>query len=384
MNTEVVIKASNISKRFRIPHEKYESLKQNAINAFKKRTYSDFTALSDVSFEVRKGEFFGIVGKNGSGKSTLLKILAQIYQPTDGSVEVKGTLAPFIELGVGFNPELSARDNVYLNGAILGLTRKQIDGKFKEIIDFAELHEFVDQKLKNFSSGMQVRLAFSISIQSEADILLVDEVLAVGDTSFQKKCYDVFRSLKKQGKTIVFVTHDMGSVVEFCNRAIVISDSKKIFDGSPDEAANIYLNLNQPKEKKVEMGLLGKRLLSVTTTSGNKEKKTLKPYEDFECRVRLAKDPSIKSLGVAIFSEDDTYIFGTNTIIDDFEIGKSNEIVLKFKNPSLGSGRYYFKIGIFEKSDKDVLEFHDRVGGFQIKSTSKTHGIVVLEREWSK
>lgn len=211
---------------------------------FKKPSYEKLHALHDINFEVKKGEFFGIVGRNGSGKSTLLKIIGGIYQPTLGRVRVNGTLTPFIELGIGFNPELTGRENVFLNGAILGLTRKEIKKKYDEIVDFAELEKFMDQKLKNYSSGMQVRLAFSIAIQAHSDILLIDEVLAVGDSAFQRKCFNIFKDIKKQQKTVIFVTHDMGAVQEFCDRAMLIDNGKITLIGKSGKVARAYNELN--------------------------------------------------------------------------------------------------------------------------------------------
>ncbi|HMH30872.1 MAG TPA: ABC transporter ATP-binding protein, partial [Methylomirabilota bacterium] len=226
MSEEIAISVKNVSKDFVLPHEKVSSIKSIFTSVTKKRNKKADTqhALKDVSFEIKKGEFFGIVGRNGSGKSTMLKILAGIYQPTAGSVRTKGKLVPFIELGVGFNPELTGRENVYLNGAMLGFSDKQVKAMYKDIVDFAELERFMDQKLKNYSSGMQVRLAFSMAVRAEADILLIDEVLAVGDADFQRKCFDYFRSLKGAGTTVVFVTHDMDAVREYCDQAILIEN----------------------------------------------------------------------------------------------------------------------------------------------------------------
>ncbi len=244
-NAPTVIKVSHVSKNFVLPHEKNNSIKTAVVNVFKKKDKSaDIQhALKDISFEIKQGEFFGILGRNGSGKSTLLKILAEIYKPTKGSVKTYGKLVPFIELGVGFNPELTGRENVYLNGALLGFSRKEIDDRYDEIVEFAELKEFMDQKLKNYSSGMQVRLAFSVATRAEADILLVDEVLAVGDADFQRKCYDYFKALKKSGKTVIFVTHDMGAVREYCERAILIKDGLIAHEGKADTIADEYLKL---------------------------------------------------------------------------------------------------------------------------------------------
>ena len=246
MKEDVAVSISHVSKNFKLPHERLNSLKEHALS-FKKQTYESFHALKDIDVEVKKGEFFGIVGRNGSGKSTLLKIIGGIYQPTSGSVAVNGTLTPFIELGIGFNPELTGRDNVFLNGAILGLTKKEVLRKYDEIVEFAELEKFMDQKLKNYSSGMQVRLAFSIAMQAHNDILLIDEVLAVGDERFQRKCLNIFDQMKKdQSKTIIFVSHDMQTVQQFCDRVLVIHDSKVQYIGVAERAAIEYKKLNFP------------------------------------------------------------------------------------------------------------------------------------------
>jgi len=244
-NEQAVLSVSHVSKSFMLPHEKSTSIKSSVVNIFKSKNRSVEVqhALKDISFDIKKGEFFGILGRNGSGKSTMLKILAEIYQPTSGSVKHEGKLVPFIELGVGFNPELTGRENVYLNGALLGFSRKEIDDRYDDIVKFAELEDFMDQKLKNYSSGMQVRLAFSVATRAEADILLVDEVLAVGDADFQRKCYDFFKSLKKSGKTVIFVTHDMGAVREYCDEAILIKDGLITHKGKADMVADEYLKL---------------------------------------------------------------------------------------------------------------------------------------------
>jgi len=227
MADETVIRVENVSKNFILPHERAGSVKSIFTSLAKGlRSKETQHALKDVSFEVKKGEFFGIVGRNGSGKSTLLKILAGIYQPTEGRVGVRGKLVPFIELGVGFNPELTGRENVYLNGALLGFSKKEVAAMYDDIVKFAELERFMDQKLKNYSSGMQVRLAFSMAVRAEADILLIDEVLAVGDADFQRKCFEYFKKLKKNNKTVIFVSHDMGAVREFCDRAVLIDRSE--------------------------------------------------------------------------------------------------------------------------------------------------------------
>lgn len=242
-NEPVVVSVKNLHKSFRLPTERAWGLKQAFFNRLKGiKGYKELKILNGISFDVHKNEFIGIVGRNGSGKSTLLKTLAKIYFPEKGSVEINGTLVPFIELGVGFNPELSGRENIYLNGALLGFSNKEMDAMFDEIVDFAELRDFMDQKLKNYSSGMQVRLAFSIAIRAKGDILLLDEVLAVGDAAFQQKCADYFASIKGK-QTVVLVTHDMDDVKKYCDRAILIEKGKIKLEGDPEEVAIAYKNL---------------------------------------------------------------------------------------------------------------------------------------------
>lgn len=245
---EVVISVHNLHKEFILPQHKNTTFKQTVVNIVKKNNKVTQKVLDGVSFEINKGDFFGIVGRNGSGKSTLLKLIAGVYTPTAGQIAINGELTPFIELGVGFNPELSGRDNVYLNGALLGFNRKQMDAMYNEIVAFAELEPFMDQKLKNYSSGMQVRLAFSIAIKAENDILMFDEVLAVGDANFQEKCIKQFNKYKKEGKTIVLVTHGMATVAQFCNRVALLEYGKIDFIGGPTEAIRRYNELNQVTE----------------------------------------------------------------------------------------------------------------------------------------
>jgi ABC-type polysaccharide/polyol phosphate transport system ATPase subunit len=243
---------SHVSKGFRLPHEQYHTLKERALHPFRNRTFDLLQAVEDVTVEIKTGEFFGIVGRNGSGKSTLLKCLAGIYDTDAGSIEIRGRLSPFIELGVGFNPDLAARDNVLINAIMLGLSRSEARERFDSIVEFAELEQFMDLKLKNYSSGMQVRLAFSVAIQVDAEILLVDEVLAVGDASFQQKCFDEFTRLKSSGQTIIFVTHDMSSIEKFCDRAMLMERGQVVDIGDPAKIARQYNELNFPRMTPTE------------------------------------------------------------------------------------------------------------------------------------
>ena len=248
------LEVKHVSKSFRLPTEQANGIKQAFVNWTKGiKGYKEQHVLKDISFKVEKGDFFGLVGRNGSGKSTLLKIISQIYTPEKGTVKVNGTLIPFIELGVGFNPELTGRENIYLNGALLGFSKDEVSAMYDEIVEFAELEEFMDQKLKNYSSGMQVRLAFSIAIKAQGDILVLDEVLAVGDEAFQRKCDDFFSKMKKdKTKTVILVTHSMSSVRRYCNKAIMINQGEVASLGSIDEVVEAYTQLNLEKLGKKE------------------------------------------------------------------------------------------------------------------------------------
>jgi ABC-type polysaccharide/polyol phosphate transport system ATPase subunit len=244
------ISISHLSKTFRLPHERYHTLKERVLHPFRSKSFDILRAVDDVSLEIPRGAFHGVVGRNGSGKSTLLRCLAGIYQIDGGLIEVDGRLSPFIELGVGFNAELTARDNAIINAIMLGLSRREAEARLGDIIAFAELEEFIDLKLKNFSSGMHVRLAFAVAIQVDAEILLIDEVLAVGDAAFQQKCYSEFTRLKESGRTIVFVTHDMGAVKRFCDRATLLERGAVVDTGDPTEIARKYNELNYSLARK--------------------------------------------------------------------------------------------------------------------------------------
>jgi ABC-type polysaccharide/polyol phosphate transport system ATPase subunit len=235
---------ADLAKSFKLPHQQYSTLKERVLHPFRSTSYDTLHAVKGLSFEVAEGEFFGIVGRNGSGKSTLLKCLAGIYRADRGVAEVRGRLSPFIELGVGFNPDLTARENVLINAVMLGLSRREAAARFDHIIDFAELADFVDLKLKNYSSGMHVRLAFAVAVQADADVLLIDEVLAVGDAAFQQRCYEEFERMKRVGKTIVLVTHDMSAVQRFCHSAMLMERGDMVEIGTPERIARRYNELN--------------------------------------------------------------------------------------------------------------------------------------------
>lgn len=375
---DIALRIDSVSKQFLLPHEKKTTVKSLFTGLFKQGTTTTRQqALKNISFEVKKGEFFGIVGRNGSGKSTLLKIIAGIYQPTQGSVRVNGRLVPFIELGVGFNPELTGRENVFLNGAILGFTRKQIEANYKKIVEFAELEPFMDQKLKNYSSGMQVRLAFACATMANAEVLLIDEVLAVGDADFQRKCFDYFKQLKKVGTTVIFVTHDMNAVREYCDRAILINDSKLVLEGTPEKIAEEYTKLfstvEQPAEKidnSQRWGTGDIRFISPPKINITNNK--------ININVKAKPDKSIPELifGFSIVSPDGKDIVGTNTKIlkkkiVDIEKGSVIDISWMFEN-LFNSGKYDCNVTCTSPDGATVYDWWNAATRFTIINNEST------------
>lgn len=379
---EIAIKVSKLSKTFKLPHEKHTSLKGLFLNSFRRKSYEIQEALKDITFEVKKGEFFGIVGKNGSGKSTLLKCLAGVYMPSSGHIQIDGRLVPFIELGVGFNPNLSGRDNVFLNGALLGFNRKQMQEMYDDIVEFAELEQFMDQKLKNYSSGMQVRLAFSIAIRAKGDILLLDEVLAVGDSAFQRKCLDYFKEVKKTGKTVILVSHSMPTIEEFCDRALMLEDAKIVSIGSPMKISAEYEMANSVFSTKT----LSKKETKTSQKTSKKEAKTnqkIRPkspdvqikeiniYSDkrkttnfslddevfleVELKVRK-KQAFITSL--VLHNMDGEVIAGVNTKNDIDKLAPplgNHRLICKIAAGQFPNGPYRLTINVFEDSERQTI-----------------------------
>jgi ABC-2 type transport system ATP-binding protein len=375
MAEEVAIRVNNVSKSFRLPHERTTSVKSAFIKNFgSKRNYEVHQVLKDVSFEIKKGEFFGIVGRNGSGKSTLLKVLASIYQPTEGNIEISGKLVPFIELGVGFNPELTGRENVYLNGALLGFSSKEVRKMYKDIVDFAELERFMDQKLKNYSSGMQVRLAFSIAIRAHSDILLIDEVLAVGDADFQRKCYNYFHKLKKGRTTVIFVTHDMGAVVEYCDRAMLIDENKIKAIGSPEQIAADYRHIFNPAPIKAQLHnkrqkRWGDGDATITKVNLNYDENTVSLVVEAKFN-RGLKDPVF---GFVVKNTDGSYIFGTNSKVKNIDLKDSTKGELKVVEWSfpniLADGTFFLDVAIQHSDATTVCDWWEDAAEIEIKSS---------------
>ena len=392
---DVAVSVKNLSKDFRLPHESNNSIKGKLIN-FNKRGYEIQNVLRNISFDVRKGDFFGIVGCNGSGKSTLLKIISGIYTPTKGEIKINGKLTPFIELGVGFNPELSGRDNVFLNGALLGFSRKEMEKKYDDIVKFAELERFMDQKLKNYSSGMQVRLAFSIAIQADTDILVLDEVLAVGDEAFQQKCFQYFADLKKRKKTVILVTHDMSSVKKFCTKSMLIDKGKIVEFGSPEQVANKYTLRNIKKadnkdgrKEKNESWIQINAISSLVTD-------TKKPLEcEIEYYTNIDDDISF---GISLIDGASNH---QTSVINDYLKDESG----KRKVTSRKKGQYKFKYkldlsdfnnrdfditAVLYRYDKNKEDFapiafteEDQIFRFSIRGEKHDSGLLKLKGEWS-
>jgi ABC-2 type transport system ATP-binding protein len=375
MPDEIAIRVENVSKDFILPHEKVNSIKSLFTSVAKGRNKGKETqhALKDISFEVKKGEFFGIVGRNGSGKSTLLKILAGIYQPTKGQVGTVGKLVPFIELGVGFNPELTGRENVYLNGAMLGFSQKEVEVMYKDIVAFAELERFMDQKLKNYSSGMQVRLAFSMATRAKADILLIDEVLAVGDADFQRKCFEYFKKLKKDKITVVFVSHDMAAVREYCDRAMLIENSQALDIGSTEKIASQYLKLFMGdevaavEEDDTEQDRWGDKAMYVSNISASVEKDFVTITQSIKAMI----DMEHPIAGFRIRDGAGKEVTGTNTKkerqpLPNFMAGETAIIVWTVPN-IFSDGQYFIDPSLLYENEITVSDWWNDAASFTVK-----------------
>ncbi|HVY97541.1 MAG TPA: ABC transporter ATP-binding protein [Solirubrobacterales bacterium] len=389
----LAIEVRDLHKSFRIPTHRVDSFKERIVRPFAARDYRELHALDGVSFEIRQGEFFGIVGRNGSGKSTLLKLLASIYRADSGTIRMAGRLAPFIELGVGFNTELTARENVVLNGVMMGLTPEETRNRLDAVIEFAELEEFVDLKLKNYSSGMLVRLAFSLMLEVDADILLIDEVLAVGDASFQQKCADAFHEMKAAGKTIVLVTHEMATVEAYCHRAMLISDGRIEHIGDPGEVGRRYLRLNFEGEGAAPPGGVGEeseevRVLDayVANESGGRID-SVEHGGEIRLRIELEAKRDLPGLdvGLVITNADGIGVFQFDFIAGEPEsrevsAGQRVRIESRLANP-LAPGRYFVHCGVNRAFGGGVALYVPNAIDFVVFGGPSERGIVFLTHE---
>jgi ABC-type polysaccharide/polyol phosphate transport system ATPase subunit len=386
--TGTAIEVRGLRKTFRTPRHHVHTLKERALHPVRRTQFDERTVLRDVDFDVQAGEFFGIVGRNGSGKSTLLKCIAGIYRADEGRISIAGRLAPFIELGVGFNPDLTAYDNVVLNAVMMGLSPAQARARFDDVLEFAGLEEFVDLKLKNYSSGMQVRLAFSVMVQSEADVLLIDEVLAVGDAAFQQKCFDVFYDLRNKGTTIVLVTHAMALVEQFCHRAMLIGKHGIELIGDPEEVGRRYLAENfKTGEQTTDFGEQADapiRLVDLWTTDESDERASSVAHGG-PLRVRAAfeavEDVAAPAIALWIENEDHVKICAFGAREDGAALGpiaRGERVVVMAEIANVfASGRYFVGCSVTSgTSGAQVLLFHERALDFYVYGGEAVHGLV--------
>jgi len=400
---EVAIRIDNLSKVYQIYNKPSDRLKQLLFGNNKKKYYREFSALQNIDFEIKRGETVGIVGKNGSGKSTLLQIIAGTLTPSHGNIQVNGRVAALLELGSGFNPEFTGRENVFLNGAILGISQEEMEQRFEEIITFADIGDFIDQPVKTYSSGMYVRLAFSIAINVEADILIVDEALAVGDTKFQIKCIEKMKEIKQNGTTILFVSHAGEQVKRFCEKGIWLEHGVVKEIGTAANVVNHYEDLlqmdilaNQMNENSIELNEEIEEthateestiLASIKNVSLNKIR--LNTFDELivtvEYQIYTEFVPNFL-LGVALYGGDRKYIFGPNTHLDKYEVPNSKgQHIVQYKIPSLPlmSGTYFIDVGIFVDSGIVCLDYKNEIQKINVESDYFSEGLVYIEHEWS-
>ena len=402
---DVAISVEGVHKSFKLPHNRQNSIKGSIINLVAKgdRSFETQEVLKDISFQIKKGEFFGIVGRNGSGKSTLLKMLAGIYTPTSGKIIVNGSLTPFIELGVGFNPELTGRENVYLNGALLGFNDKEVDGMYDEIVRFAELERFMDQKLKNYSSGMQVRLAFSIAIRAKSDILLLDEVLAVGDAAFQTKCFDYFYELKEKGATVVFVSHDMGALERFCTRGVLIDRGQQgivgpirdvlaqytpivlsqLDAGNRDEANKKHNTSMESKITLVDCHLKDSRGVIL-------DKVAFGSFVQVHVSIEFRERVESPVVGITIWKKDlNAAVFAANNLtegVGDLGVFKAGtRIAYVVSLPALlNNGEYTIEVAVANKAVTTYYLREKEAQAFRIMGSNNPHAIIAQDKPCMK
>jgi ABC-type polysaccharide/polyol phosphate transport system ATPase subunit len=373
-----------VSKTFHVPKQHVMTLKERALHPLRRIEVDQLHALRDVSVHIAEGEFFGIVGRNGSGKSTLLKCLAGIYRADTGQIMIAGRLTPFIELGVGFNMELTALDNVVINGVMMGLTPSEARARFDEVIAFAELEDFLDLKLKNYSSGMQVRLAFSLMVQSDADVLLIDEVLAVGDAAFQQKCFNEFRRLRDEGRTIVLVTHDMVTIERFCHRAMLLEYGRMTALGDPADVGARYMELNFQHQRGAAGQEAPRQVATVEQAwieVDGREAEAVAHGAPYDLHGVLDVHEAVPAaeFHVQLTNDDGLKVFGTKTAPESLAAGERVHVRVRMANP-LGPGRYYVDIGIHQAGG-GMLAYRGRARDFLVHGGPEEGGLVAIDHE---
>ncbi|MGG2198122.1 MULTISPECIES: ABC transporter ATP-binding protein [Paenibacillus] len=399
------ISVENITKVYKL-YEKQNDRFKESLNPFRKKYHKEFYALDKVSFSINKGEIIGIIGKNGSGKSTILKIITGVLSPTSGSVQVNGNISALLELGAGFNTEYTGIENIYLNGMMLGYTREEMDQKIGKILEFADIGDFVYQPVKSYSSGMFARLAFSVAINVDPEILIVDEALAVGDLKFQLKCMDKFNEFRDQGKTILFVSHDINSIKRYCNRVIWINEGKLIAQGNTETICDRYtdyLKFGEVKQEREEMfssetasstdlilqpDIIG-YIDSVKILSNQREELS---EINFGANVTIQVDFFMNQddldlvIGVAIHTIDNIYVCGLNTLLDKVKVEYTkggNTIYLNYKNINLLGGSYYFDVAIFESNAHIPIDYKAKVKEFFVSAPYVGEGLYIMPHEWT-
>lgn len=425
----IAIVVENVSKRFKIPHEKKRTVYDNVAGLVKgnKYSYEEFWALQNISFTVKRGETLGIIGENGSGKSTLLKVIAGVFYPDSGKVTVNGKIAPFLELGVGFQAELTADENVYIYGSIMGLNRAQIKNKIDEIFEFAELEKFRNAKLKSFSSGMYARLAFSTAISTDPDIILIDEALAVGDESFQRKCYEKINEFRKNEKTIIFVSHGLGTVKQLCERSILLSHGQINSIGYSEKVVNDYhVGIYAKEESKIkdqqekikvqneetpvniapapdqnivetksieqnnitrwgsyDIKIIEVKFFDKTGT----ERYFFKTGETLTVQLKYHAKKAVENptFGVAIFSNDGTYVYGSNTRVDKQSFGTiegDGIMTLTYDNLSLLNGTFFLDIAIYDELAVATYDYIKHNYSFKVWDDTGNEGICKMSHQY--
>ncbi len=408
--SDEMIKVENLTKMYKLYNKPSDRLKE-ALNVRRKSYHSEFYALKNVNFAIKRGETVGIVGKNGSGKSTLLKMLTGVATPTGGSIEVNGKISALLELGSGFNGEYSGAENIYHNGAIMGISREEMATRYDDIVKFADIGEYINQPVKTYSSGMFVRLAFAVAINVNPDILIIDEALAVGDTRFQLKCMDKFLEFKKKGIAIIFVSHDINAIKRFCDRTLWINNGELVDDGNTDIVTDKYLdylrmldvesgvvheNDNTEEENEVTHDKVSNdgavdiaeiRKVSIFNSKGlNVE--NISHGEKVTVKVEYyVNDENIENpvLGLAILRVDNLYICGVNTLLDKIEIPWKkglNTFVLEYPSFDLVGGSYYFDVALFDKTATVPFDYRTKYKNFFVSMSYVAEGITVLPHVW--
>jgi ABC-type polysaccharide/polyol phosphate transport system ATPase subunit len=398
MSDAIVLR--DVTKIFRLPLDRSTTLKYRVTHLRSSSRYKDLYALRGVTFSVPEGQFLGIIGSNGSGKSTLLKVLSRIYAPTSGTVAVNGVVSPFLELGVGFNPELTARENVFLNGAVLGLTRRELEHRVDDIIAFAEVSRFADQKLKNFSSGMQVRLAFSVAIQADAGILLMDEVLAVGDASFQQRCFDTFARYKREGRTVVLVTHDLESVSRYCDRALLIDEGVIVADDVPHEVVAQYRRIVGDIQEHDQISIVeatqwGSGDVEIADIaiigSDGRDHKVLTSLDTMTIRVRLRCNRPVTDeivLAIGVHRNDGLQVAASNNRIDGVHmtppaVGEHLDVEWTVPALPLLAGSYLLSLTLHDYATNKIFHTWEAAHPFKVIQLGEAWGLVDFSGTWS-